>query len=694
MQETSPITAVKGIGPKSSLNFEKAGIHLVRDLITYYPRTYESFEAPAPAGSLSAFDDGKLAAVEGTIQTALSVRFLRSMRITTGKIYSGGVFLDVTWYNMPYMRAQVKPGCTYVFRGRIKAKGTKVFLQQPKVYDIADYEALRKSLQPVYPLVRGLTENSLRKALREVFYGDDRPDLSGDPLPEEIRERFGLMAWKDAVRAIHFPKDAQTLSKARRRLVFDEFFYFILMLRRVREARGTRTHSYVLPACAETERVLSSLPYELTGAQKRVWQEITRDLSRKTVTARLIQGDVGSGKTILAFLALIQTACAGYQGALMVPTEVLARQHFEAFNALTEKAGIFVQAVLLTGSLKAAERREAYRRVAEGEAKVVIGTHALIQDKVEYRALGLVITDEQHRFGVHQREALEEKGEMPDTIVMSATPIPRTLAVILYGDLDVSLVNEMPSSRLPVKNAVVDTKWRPNAYRFIAQQVKAGHQVYVICPMVEESEELDAENVIDYTETLRAALSRLAGGIRVEYLHGKMKNTQKTEIMEQFSANEIQVLVSTTVVEVGVNVPNATVMMVENAERFGLAQLHQLRGRVGRGKDQSYCIFMYAQESEEVKKRLEILASTNNGFEIAEKDLELRGPGELFGVRQSGELSFALADIYADAPVLKSAGDAAALILGDDPGLVLDKHRGIADKLAMQEKERGEHALL
>ncbi len=694
MTESSLITAVKGIGPKSSENFARAGIVTVGDLVRYYPRSYDCFEAPVNAGGLTIFDDSRVVAVEGIIERALSVRYLNRFKVTTGKIQSGGVYLDVTWYNMPFLRNQVTPGVTYIFRGRLKAKGNKVFLQQPKVYDLYDYEQLRKTLQPVYPLVRGLTENALRKALKEAFFGSDHIDLSNDPLPVSIREQYGLSDLKTAVRGIHFPESNEALAKARTRLVFDEFLYFILMLKRLRQSRAEKESGYTLLQCPMTEKALQSLPYELTGAQSRVWKEISKDLAGGCVMARLIQGDVGSGKTIVALLALIQAAANGMQGALMVPTEVLARQHYESFTGLCKAADLPIEAVLLTGSMKAAQRREAYAKIADGTAAVVIGTHALIQEKVSYKNLAVVITDEQHRFGVHQREVLEEKGQMPHTIVMSATPIPRTLAVILYGDLDVSVIDEMPANRLPIKNAVVDTSYREKTYQFIAKQVHSGHQAYVICPMVEDSEEVEAENVIDYTDSLRSVLRAYLPDVCVEYLHGKMKSDEKLSVMEAFAANKIQVLVSTTVVEVGVNVPNATVMMVENAERFGLAQLHQLRGRVGRGKDQSYCIFISTMQSDEIKKRLDILASSNDGFEIARKDLELRGPGELFGVRQSGEIGFVLADIYADADVMKNAEHAAKEILDTDPGLQQDSHAAIAKELSRLERDTRNHSAL
>ena len=378
--------------------------------------------------------------------------------------------------------------------------------------------------------------------------------------------------------------------------------------------------------------------------------------------SRLIQGDVGSGKTILAFLALFLAAGNGWQGCLMVPTEVLAVQHMEAIQKQICEQKLPFYAELLTGSMTAKQKREACGRIASGESQIIIGTHAVFQEKIQYKNLALVITDEQHRFGVRQRESLSEKGDMPHVMVMSATPIPRTLAVILYGDLDISVVNELPANRLPVKNCVVDTSYRPKAYRFIEKQVKMGHQAYIICPMVEESEQIEAEDVISYTEKLRSTLPQ---DITVSYLHGKMKPAKKNEIMEAFVKNEIQVLVSTTVIEVGVNVPNASVMMIENAERFGLAQLHQLRGRVGRGDAQSYCILCYGKDGEKTKKRLEILNKSNDGFYIANEDLRLRGPGDLFGIRQSGELAFRIGDVFQDAAILQEANDAANDTLQD-----------------------------
>ena len=672
MNRQSPLTALKGIGEKTARVFAKAGIFTLEDLLEYYPRSYDSFQEPVMPSSLR---DGQTAAVCGTIEKPLSVRRLNRYQVTTGKIRTGSEQIAVTWFNMPYLRSTIQPGCRYVFRGRVKQKGQNLFLQQPAVYDLYEYASRTRQLQPVYPLVSGLTLNMLRKALQQTLEG---LDFSSDFLPEQIRQRWDLADYRYAVSKIHFPGDEKEMLAARRRLVFDEFFFFILGIRKLKEARKEICHSYVLKPAEDTDRLIAGLPYQLTGAQKKVWARIEADMQKPQVMARLVQGDVGSGKTVIAFLALLMAAGNGGQGALMVPTEVLARQHYEAFCALTRKCGIACRAVLLTGSLKASEKREAYSRIESGEASVIIGTHALIQEKVRYHRLVLVITDEQHRFGVRQREALAYKGEQPHTLVMSATPIPRTLAVILYGDLDVSVIDELPASRLPIKNCVVDTGFREKAYRFIGKEVAAGHQAYIICPMVEESEAIEAENVTDYAESLR---EHFPPSVCVEYLHGKMKAEEKNEIMERFVENRIQILVSTTVIEVGVNVPNATVMMIENAERFGLAQLHQLRGRVGRGDSQSYCIMMHSADSEAVRKRLETLNRSNDGFEIARKDLELRGPGDLFGVRQSGILDFQIADPFADAALMQAANEEAEKILEEDPSLSGETYRKIGEKL-------------
>ena len=518
-------------------------------------------------------------------------------------------------------------------------------------------------MQPVYSLTAGLTNNSVIKAVKQALsFLDDEQDI----LPEELRLKYSFPKYEEAIYAMHFPREKEDFVRARKRFVFEEFLLFILSLRRMKESENRSENPFHFADRPEIEQFLGALPYHLTNAQEKVWTEIKSDMQSENVMSRLVQGDVGSGKTIIAFLALLLSALNGYQGALMAPTEVLAVQHYENISEMLEKYKIPLQAELLTGSMTMSQKKKAYARIESGEAAIIIGTHALIQEKVLYRNLALVVTDEQHRFGVRQRETLAQKGKTPHILVMSATPIPRTLAIILYGDLDISIINEMPKNRLPRKNCVVNTEYREKAYRFMRKQVLEGRQCYVICPMVEESESLDAENVIDYSQMLA---EELGDGIHVGCLHGKMKQKEKDEIMSAFGKNEIQILVSTTVVEVGIDVPNATVMLIENAERFGLAQLHQLRGRVGRGGYQSYCIFMSASKSDETKERLEILNRSNDGFFIAGEDLRLRGPGDLFGIRQSGILDFKIADVFQDAEVLKIAGEEANKILKRDPEL-------------------------
>lgn len=426
----------------------------------------------------------------------------------------------------------------------------------------------------------------------------------------------------------------------------------------------------------EAEMLVAELPFSLTKAQQKVYEEILRDMGDGYVMNRLVQGDVGSGKTIVAVLALYQAVLNGGQGAFMVPTEVLASQHYKSLCRLLSKKGVRIG--ILIGSLTAKEKREGREKITAGEWDIVVGTHAIIQDNVEFADLALVITDEQHRFGVRQRESLFQKGQEPHMLAMSATPIPRTLALILYGDMDLSVIDERPADRLPIKNCVVNTDYRPNAYRFMSEQIREGHQVYIICPMVEASEESDLENVTIYTEELKGIFP---SSVRIEGLHGKMKPAQKDEIMERFADGETDILVSTTVIEVGIDVPNSTVMMIENAERFGLAQLHQLRGRVGRGSAQSYCILMTGQESKEARERLSVLAGSNDGFYIAQEDLKIRGQGDLFGIRQSGDQLFALADIFDDAEILRQAGEEAKTFTEDEIVLLYKKNHRLKDRV-------------
>ena len=668
----SPVTDLKGIGEKTAVPFAKAGIHTVQDLIEYYPRAYELFEEPTEPEEM---EDGKKYAVHAWVQSVSPVKRFKRYQIFSAQLKTGDTVIQAAWFNMPFLRNYFQKGGQYIFRGVVTVRNGQYRMEQPEHYTLADYENLLYIMQPKYPLVSGLTEKMVTKAVRQVLANDQIrvPEY----LPDAWLSDYDLEEEWEALRQIHFPKDDGAMRKARKRIVFDEFLMFILGIRKMKEHQEELVSQIPMVEVAETSRLIETLPYELTGAQKRVWKEIVSDMTGGKVMSRLVQGDVGSGKTILAVLALIMTGCNGCQGALMVPTEVLARQHFESVKEILEEHQIPLVPVLLTGSMTAKEKRLAKAEIESGSAQIIIGTHALIQEDVQYYRLALVVTDEQHRFGVRQRETLADKGITPHVLVMSATPIPRTLAIIVYGDLDISVVDEMPAHRLPIKNCVVDESYRPNAYRFMEKEVAAGHQVYIICPMVEESDELELENVTDYTEKLQKILPM----IRIACLHGKMKPKEKNEIMERFAAGDIQILISTTVIEVGINVPNATVMMVENAERFGLAQLHQLRGRVGRGSAQSYCIFMSGSKGKEIRKRLEVLNKSNDGFYIASEDLKLRGPGDLFGIRQSGILEFRMGDVFQDSAVLGQASEAAGRLLKEDPQLLDPLYEGIRKKL-------------
>lgn len=663
MDYKSSIDSIKGVGEKTAKLYHKLHIENVRDLIRYYPRDYLSYDDPISVDKASV---GVRAALYLEISSYVTTEKRGRYIITTLTAADRTGSVNIVWFNSPYLRNVLKKGERYVFVGTIKKKNDRKVIEMPEYYTIDKYNRMMTVMQPVYSLTSGLTNNAVQKAIREVsslIYGIK------DPLPEKVREEYRLMKLGEALYNMHFPQNEEVLKDSVRRLAFDEFTNFLLEVRRLRteNQRLKNTHLLSEAAVIKSEAFTASLPFNLTNAQDQAIKDIINDMSSPYVMNRLIQGDVGSGKTIVAVTALYMNALSGYQGVLMVPTEVLAIQHYKDIDGLLGKFG--VKTALLTGSVTAREKREIYEKLKNGEVDILIGTHAVIQEKVEFESLGLVVTDEQHRFGVRQREKLSEKGEDPHVLIMSATPIPRTLAIILYADLDISVIDELPAARKRVKNCVVDTSYRDNAYKFILKEVKSGHQAYIICPMIDSSESLDAENVIDYTDELK----RYYGGtVRVEYLHGKMKDEEKSAILERFMNKEIDVLVSTTVIEVGINNQNATVMMIENAERFGLAQLHQLRGRVGRGSDESFCIFINAKETEDSVTRLRVLENSNDGFYIANEDMKQRGPGDFFGIRQSGDMLFKVADIYNHADILKKAQDC-VLKYGDELSVGLDK---------------------
>lgn len=591
MKITDSIIEIKGIGEKSQKNFEKLDIWTVGDLLEHYPRDYDEYKPICPIRDL---EEGKVAAICGSLDRLPKMKVVRNLKILNCSIRDGSGSIGLTWFNMPFLIGSLRAGMKYIFRGKVIRKNGVLIMEQPQLLTKEQFYNKLHVLQPIYPLTGGITNNAVTKSITNAMKD---MEFEEDYLPLELRKKYNLVGYKQAIREIHFPKNRASMIEARRRVVFDEFFLFSLSMHQLKKNKNNKKNDYVIRDDSACCQLVESLPYTLTNAQKKVWEEVKSDMGGSGVMNRLIQGDVGSGKTIIAVLALLMVAKNGYQGAIMVPTEVLAKQHFESMGELLEPFG--VDMVLLVGSMTAKEKREACEQIKTGKAQIIVGTHALIQEKVEYDNLALVVTDEQHRFGVRQRETFAKKGLEPHILVMSATPIPRTLAIILYGDLDLSVMDELPGNRIPIKNCVVNTGYRQTAYRFIEKEVEAGRQAYIICPMVEESENIEAENVLDYTEQLKIFLKP---EIEVAYLHGKMKPKEKNHIMESYAKGEIQVLVSTTVIEVGINVPNATVMMIENCERFGLAQLHQLRGRVGRGGYQSYCIFMMGQEGKETRE--------------------------------------------------------------------------------------------
>ena len=646
MNLDAPIRELKGVGEKTEKLFSLMGVYTVRDILLYFPREYLEYPDPIQP---SACVPGQHAAVFVHVSQPPKVNQYSKMKTAVMDIGdpSGGL-LRAIWFHLPYIRSVLKKNRDCILYGRVSEKKGTLYLDQPSVFSPEQYRELQKTIQPVYHLTKGLGNQTVKKTVAQALKVFDE----SDSLPAEIRLRRGLCTWQEAVQNVHFPADRDACITARRRLVFDEFFAYLKQMRALKEERNESVNPFALRHAFSLEETEEKLPYSLTTAQKRSILDVMSDLNGPHLMDRLLQGDVGSGKTVVAFLAMLHMAKNGYQSVMMAPTDVLARQHAKKLTDFVKMMGAAYPVVLLTGSLKTAERRAALETIRTDPNALIVGTHALIQEAVSYEKLALVITDEQHRFGVNQRTALSEKGAKPHCLVMSATPIPRTLAIFLYGDLDISLIDEVPAMRLPIKNCVVAPSWHETAYRFIEKEVQNGHQAYVVCPLVEESEESDGENVTDYAEKLR---TRFGGKYEIGILHGRMKPEEKNDVMERFLKNEIRILVATTVIEVGVDVPNATVMMIENADRFGLAQLHQLRGRVGRGDAQGYCIFVQSNDTE--NPRLKVLNESNDGFYIAQEDLKMRGPGDFFGIRQSGDLAFRIADIYQDMSVLREAAE-------------------------------------
>lgn len=676
------IKEIKGIGDKTATLFSKVGINTVEDLISYYPRDYELFKSPQLISDITYAQVGQNVAVDCVIYNKPDLkRFGKKSIVSCIAKDIDGRGIKCIWFNMPYIINTVKKGMRFVFRGRLVHSGENFTLEQPKVYSLADYESLAGKLKPVYGLTKGLSNNAVVKAVNGAFDKTGN-NFQDDYLDENVRDRFGLIYTFESVYSMHFPKDMEELNEARKRVIFDEFFMFMLAVRRQKLLNEEINNSYIIEKSEKTDDIIKSLQYELTDSQKSAVESIRHDLSSPGPMNRLLHGDVGSGKTIVAFIALLDTVFAGYQGALMAPTEVLAVQEYNELQKLIEKNNLSIKVALLTSAIDSSEKKRIYEEMESGEIDIVIGTHAVIQGRVRFNNLALAITDEQHRFGVNQRKNLRNKGSDENiscnVLVMSATPIPRTLAWIIYGDLDISVMDVMPYGRLPIKNAVIDSGYMPNVYSFMEKHIRAGQQAYIICPMIEKNEDIDAADVYTVAEDFKEHLPK---DIKTGILHGKMSTSEKIDIMEHFAKGETNILVSTTVIEVGVNVPNATIMLIYNADRFGLSTLHQLRGRVGRGNLQSYCMFLSDSKGENAKNRLKVISSTNDGFKIAEDDLKLRGPGDFFGVRQSGEILFAMADPERDTEIFENAKSYVDEIVGEDPELESSKYVKIREHL-------------
>ena len=669
---------LKGVGPKTEEIFRRLGIHSAEELLFYFPTDYLLYP---PLRAVSELREGETEAVYASLVG--DGRLFRGNGLVTLTVSAGDLSgrLFLRWFHSPFLKKRLRAGEGFVFYGRVSRFRGRLFMEQPKLFSREEYKKMQGVPEPVYPKSAGLSGQTIRKAVRAALLGfseDPSPLRAFDFVPETLRRRRDLPGLYESLSAVHCPGSEEEALLARERFSYEELLLFSLaLLRRKRERSGERSR-FLLTEREEAERFLHSLPFSLTEGQREAIREIEGELSGGFVMNRLLQGDVGSGKTVVAFYALFLAASSGFQAAMMAPTELLARQHYEKLREILKKLSLPWEAALLTGSLSRGEKRELCRRIEEGELRLILGTHALFQEGIHYPALSLVVTDEQQRFGVLQRKAFSEKGSRPHILLLSATPIPRTLSLLLYQDMQVSRIPGRPAERLPVKNALIGAGERGKAWRFLAGECRKGRQAYIICPMIEDNGEPELQNVSEYQRKLRAFLPE---DFRIEGLHGRMRAEEKERIMESFLRREIDILVSTTVVEVGVDVPNASVILIENAERFGLAQLHQLRGRVGRSALQSYCILLDCKNSKKSRERLSVLVRSNDGFWIAEEDLRLRGPGELFGIRQSGALQFRFADIYRDKELWKEASRDATELLEEDPGLSEKRNEKLQKRL-------------
>lgn len=668
---------VKGVGESRAKTFKRLGLVTIGDLIQYYPRDYEDRTVTKKIADIM---EGEACGVIACLASDITeTRPRRNLRVTKALVTDGTGFMSITWFNQDYIKRSLQPGEEYAFFGPAKRVGARVEMQNPVFEPEDGVHKVTGHILPVYSLTQGISQNILRSVVKTALGGLEHK--IADMLPPSMRSAHKLAEAAFSYEQIHFPGSFSDMEAARRRLVFQELLLMQLGLLAVK-GNISDQKGIVFPRIA-MESLLQAIPFRLTAAQTNVFEEIERDMESDKRMNRLIQGDVGSGKTIVAVLAIFKAAQSGYQSAFMVPTEILAEQHFRSVAPLL--GGLGVKTALLTGGMKKKEKDAVKLGLEQGEIHVVIGTHAILEDNAAFAKLGLVVTDEQHRFGVRQRARLSIKGSNPDLLVMTATPIPRTLSLVLYGDLDVSIIDTLPPGRKPIETYSVDESKRTRVYQFIRKHVAEGRQAYIVCPLVEDSEVIEAESAEGLAERIR---DDMLSDLRVGLIHGKMKSAQKDETMRLFANGQLDVLVSTTVIEVGVNVPNAAIMVIENAERFGLAQLHQLRGRVGRGEHQSFCILFNQSKSQVSRQRMEIMSKSNDGFIIAEKDLELRGPGDVFGVRQHGLPDFRIANLYRDMEILKEVQKVVADFVENRTLTTDPAYKHLKDKVDQLMKEK------
>ena len=661
---------IKGVGPNRVKLLNKLGIYNLKDLITYYPRTYE--DRSKPKNIIEAID-GEEVLLEAYAMGRVNEIRLRGKTMQKLIIKDETGVATVTWFNQSYLKNKFVTGKKYLFYGKVNNSFGKITMNSP-VFDEEGKSSNTGKIVPIYPLTYNLSQNTIRKIIENAI-----KEVEGnlnETLPEYIKNEYKLIEINDAIKSIHFPKDFRNFNMARNRLVFEELLTMQLALLQLKNKYITEDKGIAFSKEIHMSDIINKLPFKLTKAQARVLEEIDNDMESDKSMNRLLQGDVGSGKTVIAMCSAYKAVKSGYQASIMAPTAILATQHLENFKKIFDELDIKCE--LLISSMTKKKKNELLERLANGEIHILIGTHALLEDNVKFKNLGLVVTDEQHRFGVKQRTKIVEKGQNPDVLVMTATPIPRTLALILYGDLDISIIDELPPNRKKIDTFAVTKGMEERVNNFIKEQIKTGRQAYIVCPLVEENEELDLKSVEKLYEKCR---TETFPEYKVEYIHGKMKAKDKDEIMYKFKNKEIDILISTTVIEVGVDVPNANIMVIEDAQRFGLAQLHQLRGRVGRGEYKSYCILKYEGKGETVRKRMKVMCDTNDGFVISEKDLELRGSGDFFGTMQHGLPEFKIANLFEDMKILKVAQEVAIKIMNKDPKLENEENLKIREMI-------------